>query len=136
MKNIILSILTIILFSVKFVSGAEGCLISSLNIIYTGIPTGTTYDKVYPMTPTISAVYNCSPSNNSYATNIVETRLPVLIGTSPIYCDIDNRLLKRGTVHTFTPIQCPLDSFSLLLVVLSGGLGLIFIKKYKFCMMM
>lgn len=72
---------------------------------------------------------SCSMGNPTHAVNLVKR-------TGTFKCTASGRPLFGGDEYYYNIINCSIDNFSLLLVVFSAGCGLIFIKKYKFCMIM
>ena len=100
---------------------AEGCKIG--NDLFYGNPFGT----LYPSSPSIST--NCpTPSSAiSHADNLVLFRF---LG-SPIVCT-RNGGVSAGLIYTFDIVPCPLDCTIIWLIVASGILGFLIIKRFHY----
>jgi len=141
MKKYILFILLNIPFLTIY--AIEGCLFNGR--MYHGSytfegPIGLFPKRFYNSTSFYSNVATVCPVNSTAFYALYTTKVNNGLG-GDINCGVGpysttNYNAATGIVYNFNYIQCPLDNSAILLVVCSGCLGLIFIKKYKFCMMM
>jgi len=141
MKRTILLFLTTINLSYSALA-EEGCLFNG-RMYYGGYtlynPILNPAKRFYDVSSYHGNVSNTCPANNSnfyaiYTSKVTFFGFDINCGTGP--ANSTNYAAATGVVYNFNYIQCPLDDFSFLLVVIFSVIGVIVIKKCKFCMMM
>lgn len=125
-------LLVLILCSNLNLKAGQGCLIGG-EIYYS--QTGTTLLGKYLYNPAIKYdLYSGSCSPGDYNIYANQTTQPTVFGFT-IDCGYTGETAfnpARGKVWDFDEIQCPLDDYIPLFILVMGGLGYYFLRKKSF----